>query len=73
MKTIVQTANVEGETIPFKRSDSVLVCRVQPAARCAFGLAGSMVCCLAQRVKPDALKHREEIIRGRFLPAGRRR
>jgi hypothetical protein len=48
MKAIVQTANVEAETIPL--SGSVLVCRVQPAAGCAFGLAGSMVCCLVQRV-----------------------
>src|SRR5882724_12027480 len=50
MKTMVQTANVEGETIPLKRSDSVLVCRVQPAAGYASRFTGSVVCCLAQRM-----------------------
>jgi len=39
-----------GRSNSIKRSDSILVCRFQPAAWCVPGLAGSMVCGLAQRV-----------------------
>src|SRR5260370_16058224 len=50
MKAIVQTAKCRRRNNSIKRSDSVLVCRVQPAARYAFGLTGSMVCYVGQQV-----------------------
>ena len=46
MKTIVQIANVARGTISL-RNDSVLVCRVQSAARCASRPNGCVVCYLA--------------------------
>ena len=50
MKTIVQTANVEGEAIPLREVIPFWFAVSSPLARCASGFTGSMVCYLAQRV-----------------------
>jgi hypothetical protein len=73
METIVQTGNVARETISVKRSGSVLVRYVEPAARGASRPNGSVVRYLAQRVtflNQCAFLDHAKIDGSRFLPAG---
>jgi hypothetical protein len=73
MKTIVQTANVEEETIPLKEVIPSWFAVSSPLIGVLMGLLGAWVMSWlsASRLagSPDALINREEIIRSRFLPA----
>ena len=50
MKTIVQTENIEGKTIPLREVIPVWFAVSSPLLGATSGFTGSMVCCLAQRV-----------------------
>ena len=75
MKAIVQTANVEAETIPLREVIPFWFAVSSPLlgalwAYWEHGLLPGSAC--DDFPNPDALTHREEITRSRFLPTGGR-
>lgn len=75
MKTIVQTENIEGKTIPLREVIPVWFAVSSALLGALLGLLehGAWLSASRGPGSPDALTNREEIIRGRFLSADRRR